>query len=261
MAEVLIKFLGTGSAFSKKHGNNSAVISVVDEGIKKNLMIDCGRTTPDDMHNQNINWTDIDAIFITHLHGDHVYGLEEAGFMGRYVFNKKPHLILPSKEMKVQLWERVLKGTMARGDLNNKMKFEDYFTYEIVNPKDEYFIFNDIMFSVYVTEHVKNKESYGLIIGEKYPLVYTSDTLFNEQLLLAVVEQFKCQAIFHDCQFVDYDGKVHASLSELSTLPRNIKEKTYLMHYSDDMENHIENITSQGFKIADTSNNYAFTLE
>ena len=170
MTNIDITFLGTGSAFSKKFGNNSAVVSVGD----KNLLIDCGRTTPDDLAKSQFTWSDIDAIFVTHLHGDHVYGLEEAGFFGRYVLKKKPHIIFPHKKVKIDLWERVLKGTMLQGDLARNMNFDDYFTYEIVDDREQYFDFNGVMFSVFTTQHVPNKKSYGLVIGEYNYIVYTS---------------------------------------------------------------------------------------
>jgi ribonuclease BN (tRNA processing enzyme) len=240
-----LTFLGTGSAFSKKFGNNSAVVTIGD----KNLLIDCGRTTPNDLDKSQFSWSDIDAIFITHIHGDHVFGLEEAGFMGRFVLNKKPHIIFPHKKIKQDLWEKVLKGTMMQGDLDRNMTFDDYFTYEIVDEREQYFEFNDVMFSVFSTQHVKNKKSYGLIIGEYDYIVYTSDTLFDSEMVIAFY-QGGAQKIFHDCQMTDYKGKVHASLDELATLPEEIREKTVIMHYGDDLDGNFTRIKELKLGIA-----------
>lgn len=257
ISNIEITFLGTGSAFSKKYGNNSAVVTVENNGVTKNLMIDCGRTTPDDLHNSKFSWTDIDAIFITHLHGDHVYGLEEAAFMGRYVFNKKPHLILPHRKVKNDLWEKVLKGTMANGDLDRNMTFLDYFTYEIVDHEAEYFIFNDVMFSCYTTQHIDRKKSYGLIIGEQNYIVYSSDSLMNKDLIREVAKD-GCQVIFHDCQMNDYEGKVHASLSDLSSLTEEQRKLIYIMHYDDQLENNYTRIKELGLGIALPKTTLAF---
>lgn len=259
MAKVGITFLGTGSAFSKKYGNNSAVVSVHNDGVVKNLLIDCGRTTPDDLHKSQFGWSDIDAIFITHLHGDHVYGLEEAGFMGRYVFQKKPHIILPHKKVKTDLWDKVLKGTMMIGDLERHMTFEDYFTHDIVDETLQYFDFNGVMFSVYSTQHVPNKKSYGLIIGEHDFVVYTSDALFDEDFI-KIVAQEGAQKIFHDCQMVDYKGKVHTSLAELSSLPEDVRSKIVVMHYGDDLEEYFLRIRDLKMKTAVPNFAYSFTV-
>ena len=245
MTNISITFLGTGSAFSKKFGNNSAVISVGD----KNLLIDCGRTTPDDLYKSEFTWSNIDAIFITHLHGDHIYGLEEAGLYGRYILNRKPHIIFPHAKVKNDLWEKVLKGTMMQGDLKRNMTFDDYFTYEIVDDREQYFEFNGVMFSVFTTQHVHNKKSYGLVIGEYNYIVYTSDTLFDEDMIKAFADDGAI-AIFHDCQMIDYEGKVHASLNELASLPLSIRKLITIMHYGDDLEENYLNVKDLGLSIA-----------
>jgi ribonuclease BN (tRNA processing enzyme) len=255
-----LTFLGTGSAFAKNFGNNSAVLTVTNGEVKKNMMIDCGRTTPDDLFKSEFSWSDIDAIFITHLHGDHVYGLEEAGFFGRYVLKKKPHLIFPHVDLKNDLWNKVLKGTMVEGELDRQMKFDDYFTYEIVNDRDQYFFFNDCMISVYSTEHIPKKKSYGLIISEHDYIVYTSDSLFNEEFIKMAVKD-GAQAIFHDCQMFDYDGKVHASLEELKSLPNKYKRNIFIMHYGDDLEEHYLEVKDSFMRIALPRETYSFEVK
>jgi|SRR5579875_1266591 len=255
MTNIKLTFLGTGSSFSKKYGNNSALVTIGD----KNLLIDCGRTTPDDLAKSPFTWSDIDAIFITHLHGDHVYGLEEAGFVGRYVLNKKPHIIFPHKKIKNDLWEKILKGTMSQGDLKRNMTFDDYFTYEIVSEEEQYFDFNGVMFSVFSTQHISNKKSYGLIIGEYNYVVYTSDTLFNKNAIKMFADN-GAKMIFHDCQMADYDGKVHTSLDELATLPETIREKISIMHYGDDIEKHYTKIKELGLKISLPNHPYKFDV-
>ncbi|MER2007930.1 MAG: MBL fold metallo-hydrolase [Psychrobacillus sp.] len=255
-----LTFLGTGSAFSKVYGNNSAVLTIANGPVVKRMMIDCGRTTPDDLHASQFDLGDIDAIFITHLHGDHVYGLEEMGFYGRYVLNRKPHLVLPTKEMKYKLWHEILKGTMEEGDLDRPMSFDDYFTCEIVDEKEQYFLFNDCMISVYNTEHIENKESYGLIISEYDYIVYTSDSLFNEDFIKSTIKD-GAQAIFHDCQMVDYEGKVHASLSEIESLPNKYKRKIHIMHYGDDLTSYYDRIKGNYLNIASKCETYSFLVK
>jgi ribonuclease BN (tRNA processing enzyme) len=257
--DIKLKFLGTGSAFSREYGNTSAIVEVTNNDVTQRLLIDCGRTTPDDLHRAGYTWKDIDAIFITHLHGDHVYGLEDAGFFSYFVHKRKIHLILPEQSMKSQLWERVLKGTMMRGDLDRNMEFRDYYTHEIVGKEEPYFIFNGVMFSVYRTVHVQNKQSYGLIIGERDYIIYTGDSLLDKGLLEYAVED-GCVAIFHDCQMMHYDGSVHASLDDLLTLDDHIRGLIYIMHYGDDIKQNYYKIKDNKLSIALKGQEYSYKV-
>ncbi|RPK20084.1 MBL fold metallo-hydrolase [Paenibacillus xylanexedens] len=260
MANITIQFMGTGSSFSKKYGNTSALIFIENNGTTKKLLIDCGRTTPDDLASLGYSFADVDAIFITHLHGDHVYGLEEAAFVGRYVINKKPHLIFPHEKLKTDLWERVLKGTMMNGDLPRLMTMEDYFVSTIVEREEQYFFLNDVMFSVFPTVHIKNKKSYGVIIGERDFIIYSGDSMLNKDLIdIGFIND--CQAVFHDCQMFHTEDRVHASLEDLLTLDESIREDVYIMHYGDDLEEHVERIHGEGFKVAVRGEKYQFVVK
>lgn len=262
-ANLKIKFLGTGDAFSKKFGNTSAIVSVSsDEGFTQNLLVDCGRTTPQDMSEYGIGWNNVDAIFITHLHGDHVYGLEEAGFVGRFVTGKKPTLILPNKKIKNDLWNRVLRGTMERADLNRNMTMQDYFNIQIV--EDQYFMFNGVMFSVFRTEHVANKKSYGLIIGEEDCVVYSGDSLCNAEFLKGM-DEYGVQQIFHDCTTLDInddsDGRIHANISDIISLPDGIKHKIKIMHYQDNLPDHYFTLKDEGIDITIPGVEYEYQVD
>lgn len=260
MPNVTLQFMGTGSAFSKKYGNTSALVFVENEGVTKKLLLDCGRTTPDDIVDHGYTFADIDAIFITHLHGDHVFGLEEAGFYGRYVLKKKPHLIFPNIKLKQDLWERVLKGTMMNsGELTRPMTFEDYFTYEVVERQEQFFYFNGIMFSVFPTYHIKNKKSYGVIIGETNYILYSGDSLLNRDLIDIGFSE-DCQAVFHDCQLFHNEERVHASLSDLKTLNWEWRDRIYIMHYGDNLEDNRDEIKSEGFQVAVRGQKYHYEV-
>jgi ribonuclease BN (tRNA processing enzyme) len=259
MANITVQFLGTGDAFSKKYGNTSALVFVENKGVMKKLLIDCGRTTPDDLFSLGYTWSDIDAIFITHLHGDHVGGLEEAGFFSRYILNRNQHLIFPHVKIKNDLWDKVLKGTMMNGDLDRLMTFEDYFTYEAVGPEEQFFFFNDVMFSVFPTYHIKNKKSYGVIIGEKDFIIYSGDSLLNQDLI-AIGFADDCQAVFHDCALYQKKDMVHASLQDLLTLEPEWRENIYIMHYGDNLSDKYLEIKDAGLKIAVRGEKYHFEV-
>jgi len=259
MAVVTMKFIGTGGAWSKKYGHTSCLVTVKNNGITKRILIDCGGLVPLYLDMAGVKWEDIDAIFVTHNHGDHTHGLEEAGFYGRYTLQRKPHLILPSERIKTELWNETLKGTMAKAEEGN-LSFKDYFTFEIVDRTGRFFDFNGVMFSVFPTYHVKNKQSFGLFIGEgeKY-IMYSGDALLNPTLVDMAMKDGMV-AMFHDCGFYDGEGKVHASLNDLLALPADQRKRTYIMHYPDNVHDKWEEIHGAGIKIAEIGEEYIFEV-
>jgi ribonuclease BN (tRNA processing enzyme) len=70
MAEVV--FVGTGDAFGSGGRRNSAIL-VRDRG--HSVLLDCGPTTLAGLHTLGIDPRDIDAIVISHFHGDHCAGI------------------------------------------------------------------------------------------------------------------------------------------------------------------------------------------
>lgn len=67
-----VHILGCGSALPTKHHNPS---SQVIEIRGKLFMVDCGEGTQTQVRRSKMNFSKVYAVFITHLHGDHVLGL------------------------------------------------------------------------------------------------------------------------------------------------------------------------------------------
>lgn len=79
-----VRILGCGSALpTLKHFASSQVVEVRD----KMFMIDCGEGTQIQIRRARIHFNKIVSIFITHLHGDHCFGLiglvSTLGMLGR----------------------------------------------------------------------------------------------------------------------------------------------------------------------------------
>ena len=70
-----IRILGTGAGVPAKHRNGtSTALRLLDE---RNAvwLFDCGEGTQMQILHSTIRPRKIEKIFITHLHGDHIYGL------------------------------------------------------------------------------------------------------------------------------------------------------------------------------------------
>jgi ribonuclease BN (tRNA processing enzyme) len=94
-----IRFLGTGTAFSRAADNyhNNAIIHTQAGPV----MIDCGATAPQALHEMGIKPWEIVGIIITHLHGDHCGGIEQIAWERYYTgpsgpgFLKTPIFVHP----------------------------------------------------------------------------------------------------------------------------------------------------------------------
>ncbi|WP_440895792.1 ribonuclease Z [Amphibacillus sp. Q70] len=70
-----ITFLGTGAGLPAKHRNVSAIALHLMEEYGSIWLFDCGEATQHQILHTSIRPRKIEKIFITHLHGDHIYGL------------------------------------------------------------------------------------------------------------------------------------------------------------------------------------------
>ncbi len=72
MAPVRVLFLGTGDAFSAGGRNQSGCLV---RGTHMSVLLDCGATTLASMKRLGVRASEVDAVLITHFHGDHFSGL------------------------------------------------------------------------------------------------------------------------------------------------------------------------------------------
>lgn len=225
-----IQMLGTGSAFAKKYDNNNAIVRSGDY----TLLVDCGITAPRALHELGIKPDELDGILITHLHGDHVGGLEEIAFRMRYVHNRKPVLWVPS-DLRFPLWDNTLKGCMEnRGEQATEL--DDYFDVRVIEPRGLIQLSPLLSVEILPTVHIPGKPCYSLILNGK--TFYSSDTQFNPDLIERAYRENGCTLLLHECQ-LHSPGAVHTTLDELLRLPEDIQSKILLMHYGDDMEQFI----------------------
>lgn len=68
-------FLGTGAGIPSKQRNVSSLALIMPEHKGNTWLFDCGEATQHQILEQPIRLGKVNRIFITHLHGDHLYGL------------------------------------------------------------------------------------------------------------------------------------------------------------------------------------------
>lgn len=247
-------FLGVGSAFTKRQFQTNLLVS---KG-KDHLLVDCGTRCTQSLYTLGLAITDISTFLITHSHADHIGGLEEAALMARYFLKKKPVMIIDETYQHI-LWDMSMRGGCAYNeeDAGDILTFKDF--WEVNRPslvpehprQTFHALCGGLDIIMMRTKHIPDSTdnwsnsfwSCGMIFDKR--VMYTSDTRFDEDLVLYYNEHFDLEVIFHDCQF--FTGGVHASLDELKALPADIKAKMYLVHYGDNWENFADKVKEYGF--------------
>lgn len=228
-----LTFLGSGSAFTVGTDNYQSNI-LLESPNKKRLLVDCGTDIRFALFDQGYSHSDISAVFVSHLHADHVGGMEWFGYKCKFdpKIEKKPDLFI-SKTMVDDIWNKVLSGGMSSlADVEASLS-----TYFDVHPvgDDNQFTWEGAKFELVSTIHCMNglhlMPTYGLLItiGKKKVWI-TSDSQFTPDILER--QYAEADLIFQDCEISAHPTGVHAHYKQLKTLPAEIKKKMWLYHYN-----------------------------
>jgi ribonuclease BN (tRNA processing enzyme) len=243
--DVKLTMVGTGGALGYKYYTNSCLVET--EGYS--LLIDCGETTPLGLHAMGYDLSKLDGIFITHIHGDHVNGLEKLAWTMRYILKRKIDLIGDAMLLN-QLWEQTLRGgledaeegTLTLDDLFNVIPMEPLYNPDVKSFHDNGTIWKrlelapSLRLEMIRTQHIRGKASYSVFINDN--IFYSGDVRFMPELFDYLTIERGVGVIFHDVSFHD-ESIVHAPLAKLLTLDEDLQRSIWLMHYGDNMEDFI----------------------
>jgi ribonuclease BN (tRNA processing enzyme) len=232
-----IKFIGVGSAFTTQDYYQSNLLITAPSG--KRLLLDCGSDArfalaESEIYGHNVGDM-LDAIYISHLHADHIGGLEWLAFSTFFNPNAKKLKLFIEEQTMQQLWDQSLRGGLERLE-GQQLHLTDYFDCHPL-AKDGTFSWEGINFTLSQMLHVdtgsptNNHYSYGLSLTADFcPNIFiTTDTKFNPDFIIEIAN--KVDLIFHDCETTPYNTPVHAHYTELRTLPLFTKRKIWLYHY------------------------------
>lgn len=100
-----IVFLGTGDAIDENYFNTSILLL-----NKTRLLLDCGYSIPIQLWKYNPDPSFLDAIYISHLHSDHSFGLPALLIRMKINSRKKPLTIIYPKGQKKMLTQTIHYG-------------------------------------------------------------------------------------------------------------------------------------------------------
>ncbi len=165
-----IKFLGVGEAFDSILPNNSHLL----ESEKTKLLVDCGYSIPQQWFKLEKEADFIDAIYISHKHADHYFGLPILLMRMWEERRTKPLTLICQKEL-VNFFKNFIE--LAYKGFSKKFKYETNF----IGVKNKQIIkFNDLELSFAPTIH--SIENLAIKVNDsKISYCYSGDGQFTKE--------------------------------------------------------------------------------
>ncbi|WP_368488303.1 MBL fold metallo-hydrolase [Clostridium sp. BJN0013] len=231
---MLLNFLGRGSAFNTKEGNNSAFVKIKNELI----LLDCGENIFERIINRKIlkNVSDI-HVLITHMDSDHIGSLSSLIYYCYYIKHIVVEVSFPTRELydflKLQghIENQNYKFNLIGTDINNTLNF--------INVKP------------IKVNHIKTLNCYGYLIYIKDKLIWYSGDCSN---VSNVINEYVIEEFYQDTCLAEYKGNVHTSLKLLcKSISKDKRNKVYCMHI--DCDELIEKAKYEGFNVVEVNSN------
>jgi ribonuclease BN (tRNA processing enzyme) len=228
MSDFEVVVLGVGDTFSEKH--HSTALLLACDGLR--VAIDCPdmyRSVLRDAAERSgrpLAIADIDHVLVTHVHGDHMNGLEGYAFYKHFVEGKRVNLIA-SPEVRAVIWDERLKAPMSAlwdGSKFREMGFDSYFDHV---PLDWTSPTTVGPFRIKARRTIHHVPTSALLVeAGGRTLGYSSDTAFDPELIDFLAP---ADLIIHETNF----GPAHTPYAALAGLPPELRARMRLIHYSD----------------------------
>ncbi len=146
------------------------------------ILLDCSADAPHRMAEEGLDWINLDAIWISHLHLDHCAGLAPFLFGMKYA----PGVGRRTKPLKIFGCEGVEKWLRAIDEAHNYRLFKQKFPIEIqeVEPDavSRFGVVPELNAETFSTPHRRESLAIRLIQPHGKVIIYTSDTGYSEEL-------------------------------------------------------------------------------
>jgi len=244
--------IGVNGAFSHSGFNTNFLL----ENSQTSFLVDCGSTAGAALASLDKELSDIENIYISHLHLDHTGGLDENGFKRKFLGLAKTNIYLHESLLPI-IWDGLLKTVMGSTDSWQK---NEYFNFIPISGSFQQgggeFKLGSFSVRTVEVKHTENISCHGLIIEEKVFL--TTDARYQSDLLKKVSNAFDLKAIIHDCSISSDLEEVHASHRQLSKESEQIKKLLLLSHYEDNFEELFSKIKEKRLPLIEQGKPYHF---
>lgn len=177
-----MKLLVLGSGTSVPHPRRAAAAFWL-ETVGGTILLDCSADAPRRMAQENLAWTNLDAIWISHLHLDHCAGLAPLLFGIKWA----PDIKQRQKPLRIFGCTGIRKLLEAIDQSHNYKLFEQPFPVEFhefagTDSAHEIEIFRGVQTQIISTPHRPESLALRVTDADGTTLVYSSDTGYAESL-------------------------------------------------------------------------------
>lgn len=233
MSDLRLLCLGTGDAFSAQY--YSSCFALECDGHW--LMVDCPHPIRKIVREGALaagaafDVSKIDAVVLTHLHGDHVSGLECLGYYFRYILGRSL-VVYTHADVAQSLWSGVLSGSMEwviekPGALPRQRALDDFFELRLLPEREET---KAGPFRLACRKTIHSVPTIALrCTAAKRCLGYSADTMFDPTLIDWLAD---AHLIIHEAN----SAFMHTNLTDLLTVRPAIRKKLRITHYPDTLD-------------------------
>jgi glyoxylase-like metal-dependent hydrolase (beta-lactamase superfamily II) len=232
-SEMRVFPIGVGTAFGRRFFNTNLIVELHSGEF---LLVDCGLTASRSLETIGMSILDVDHLYVSHLHADHIGGIEELALKRKLVLNKRVNLYINAKLVD-SLWGSIREG-LEYTQLG-RLRIDDYFN---VLTYDDHFSLDGIEFTSHPTHHIKGMKSFDIGFDD---FLVTTDTVFSAEYVRSRAAHFG--TVVHDCSFNSVQ-KVHAYYERLIE-HRDLFRKLYVIHYEDSIERYRRQLEEAGIGI------------
>lgn len=227
MSETIVQFLGSGDAFGS--GGRLQTCLYVNSPAA-HFLIDCGASSLSAMKRWGVSPSVVDAILVTHLHGDHFGGIPFFILEAQLVSKRQQPLILagpPGVTSRIRDAQEVLFPGSSRIQQRFPIEFIEF-------KKGESIKIGPVEVTPYGVVHESGAPPFALRVAVDGKVIsYSGDTEWTDQLIRAAegADLFICEAYYLEKK-VKFHLDYHTLMSHRSDLSCG---KLVLTHMSDDL--------------------------
>lgn len=227
-----VRVVGVGDAFTAKYWNACLLIETDGQRILIDAPPALARALDalGERGGARVGLDDIDHVLITHLHGDHMGGLEQLLFWRRFV-TRRPCALHASSEVLAGLWETRLRGGMdTLMDLSgakHPLRLEDYAELRPLPAAGALTQIAGLSFEWRPTVHHIPTSALRISLGRNR-FGYSADTAFDPSLISWLAES---DGFLHETNL-----GVHTPIERLAELDASVRAKMRLIHYPDALD-------------------------
>lgn len=212
---VKLQFLGTGDA-SASGGRFFTCFYVETSNVK--ILIDCGASALISIKKYRIPHTELDAIFLTHFHGDHFTGIPFLIIDVRLYERKKPILIAGPEGVEKKITQAMELFYPGSSTVKNvfPINYMEYLPDSHIFWKGTK---GEVKLTPFKVKHSYETKPHGLRVEvEGKVIVYSGDTEWTDELV-----RFSDGADIFICECSTYDVKTENHLNYLTLLKNKNK--------------------------------------